>query len=94
MDFGFFNVFIIAAILAVQFFFSTRNHAYLGAVLPIVYFVLLTWSYLSNRMESFLGYILYLLLGLFFLIAEWRGGRKYLLEKREKELEKMKTLDL
>ena len=84
MDVGFYNVFIIAAILAVQFFLSTRNHAYLGAILPIVYFVLLTWSFLSNRMESFLGYILYLLLGLFSLSRNGEEDANIFLKKGKK----------
>ena len=94
MDFGFYGVFIIAGVLAVQFFFSTRNNAYLGAILPVAYIVFLTWILVTNRIESTIGYVLYLLLGLLFLIAEWNGGRKYLREKRKKELDKMKTRDM
>ncbi|MBN6192934.1 hypothetical protein JQN58_39350 [Aneurinibacillus sp. BA2021] len=94
MDFGFYGVFIIAGVLAIQFFFSTRNNAYLGAILPVAYIVFLTWMLVTNRIESTIGYILYVLLGLLFLIAEWNGGRKYLREKRKKELDKMKTRDM
>ncbi|RMB03845.1 hypothetical protein ATH33_0294 [Thermoactinomyces vulgaris] len=84
MDIGFYGVFIIAGVLAVQFFFSTRNKAYWGAILPVAYIVLLTWMLISNRIESTIGYVLYLLPGLLFLIAEWNGGRKYFHEKRKK----------
>ncbi|MED3572762.1 hypothetical protein [Cytobacillus praedii] len=45
-------------------------------------------------MNSTISYVLVLLLGLLFLIAEWNGGRKYLREKRKKELDKMKILDM
>lgn len=94
MDLGFYGVFIIAGILAVQFFLSTRNNAYWGAILPVAYFVLLTWMFISNRINSTIGYVLYLMLGLLFLIAEWNGGRKYVREKRKKELDKIKTFDM
>ncbi|MED4718731.1 hypothetical protein [Bacillus badius] len=94
MDFGIYGVFIIAGVLAIQFFFSTRNNGYLGAILPVAYIVFLTWMLVTNRVESTIGYILYLLIGLLFLIAEWNGGRKYLREKRKKELDKMKTRDM
>ena len=55
-----------------------------GAILPVAYIVLLTWMLISNRIESTIGYVLYLLPGLLFLIAEWNGGRKYFHEKRKK----------
>ncbi|MEM5592319.1 hypothetical protein AAHH67_12415 [Niallia circulans] len=38
----------------------------------------------TDRIESFIAYILILLLGSLFLLAEWSGGRKYLHEKEEK----------
>lgn len=94
MDISFYRVFIVACVLAVQFFLSTRNNAYWGAILPVAYIVFLTWMLISNRMNSTISYVLVLLLGLLFLIAEWNGGRKYLREKRKKELDKMKILDM
>lgn len=94
MSFDFYGVFIGAGILALQFFFSTRNNIYWGAILPVAYLVFLTWSFVTNRLESIIGFFLYLLLGLLFLCVEWNGGRKYLHEKRKKELDKIKTHDM
>ncbi|QWG81424.1 hypothetical protein EXW39_28290 (plasmid) [Bacillus mycoides] len=94
MSFSFYEVFIIAGILAVQFFFSTRNNIYWGAILPVAYIAFLTGLFVTNRIENTIGFILYLLLGLLFLCAEWNGGRKYLHEKRKKELDKMKIYDM
>ncbi|MDR7075645.1 hypothetical protein J2Y03_000633 [Neobacillus niacini] len=94
MSFDFYGVFISAAILAVQFFFSTRNNIFWGAILPVAYIVFLTWQFVMNRIESTMGFILYLFLGVLFLCAEWNGGRKYLREKRKKELDKMRTHDM
>ncbi len=51
-------------------------------------------EFVTNRIESTMGFILYLLLGMLFLCAEWNGGRKYLHEKIKKELDKMKTHDM
>ncbi|MCP3742024.1 hypothetical protein [Rossellomorea sp. BNER] len=90
----FYGVFIVAGVLAVQYFFSTRNSIYWGAVIPVSYIVFLTWMLVTNRIESTIGFILSLLLGILFLIAEWNGGRKYLHKKRRKELDKMKTHDM
>jgi hypothetical protein len=94
MSFDFYGVFIGAGILALQFFFSTRNNIYWGAILPVAYIVFLIWQFVTNHIENTMGFILYLLLGLLFLGAEWNGGRKYLHEKRKKELNKMKTYDM
>ena len=94
MSLGVYGVFMIAGILAIQFFFSTRNSLYWGAIVPIAYIIFLTWMLTTNRIESTLGFFLYLALGIFFLSLEWRGGRKYLKEKRQKELDKMKTYEM
>lgn len=94
MDLGFYGVFIIAAVLAVQFFFSTRNSPYWGFVVPIAYFAFLTYMFATNRIDNFLQYILIFILGILFLVLEWKSGRKYFNEKTEKELDKMKTRDL
>jgi hypothetical protein len=91
---GFYGVFIGAGVLALQFFFSTRNNIYWGAILPVAYIVFLTWQFVTNHIENTMGFILYVLLGTLFLGAEWNGGKKYLQEKRKKELDKMKTYDM
>lgn len=92
--FGFYNVFIIAGMLGLQYFFSTRNSVYWGAIIPIAFLAVLTWMLVTNRIEHTLVYILILLAGMLFLIAEWNRGRKSLHKRREKELEKMATYDM
>lgn len=89
-----YRLLIIVGILAVQYFFSTRNNAYWGAVIPVAYIGISTWMFVTERIESTLGFILYLILGLLFLIAEWSAGRKSLHLKRNRELNKMKTHDM
>ncbi|EOO33701.1 hypothetical protein [Bacillus mycoides] len=87
-------VLIYASILAVQFFLSSRNNIYWGAILPVAHIVFLTWLFITSRIESTSGFILYLLLGMFFLCIEWNLGRKYFHKKIQKELDKMKTHDM
>jgi len=91
--FGFFDVFIIAAILGVQYFLSSRNSVYWGGLIPLVFVVWRTWI-LINEDENFLAYVLILLVGLAFLIGGWYEGRKALHEKRKQELDKMKSYDM
>lgn len=85
---------IYAGILAVQFFLSSRNNIYWGAILPVAHIVFLTCLFITNRIESTFDFILYLLLGMLFLWIEWNLGRKYFHKKIQKELDKIKTLDM
>lgn len=94
MDSGFDLVWTAAGVLAVQFFFSTRNRVYWGAVIPVAYAAFMTWMFATNRMESAVQYVLVLLIGLLFLFGEWRSGRIYCHKKRKQELEKMRAADL
>ncbi|WP_453989893.1 hypothetical protein [Bacillus nitroreducens] len=91
--FGFYDVFLIAGILGVQYFLSTRNSVYWGALIPLVFVSWRTWIFV-NENEKFLAYALILLVGLAFLIGGWIEGRKALHKKRMKELDKMKSFDL
>ncbi|GAA0501772.1 hypothetical protein GCM10008986_31600 [Salinibacillus aidingensis] len=48
----------------------------------------------TNRIDSSIGYVLYLLLGMLSLIAERNGEQKYHRGKVKNELHKMKTLNM
>ena len=91
--FGMLDVFIIAGILGVQYFLSTRDSVYWGGLIPFVFVVWRTWI-LINEDEKFLSYALVLLLGLAFLIGGWYEGRNALHKKRKQELDKMKSYDM
>ncbi|WP_407938526.1 hypothetical protein [Niallia nealsonii] len=80
----FYGVFIIAGVLAVQYFFSTRNSIYWGGIVPVAYIVFLTWLFITNRIESIIGFILILLLGMLFLIIEWSGVESTSVRKQKK----------
>lgn len=91
--YGAYDLFIIAGFLGIQYFFSTRNSLYWGGVIPVIFVVWRTWIFVTND-ERVLSYVLVLLLGLAFLIGGWAEGRKSLTERRKKELNKMKSLDM
>lgn len=80
--------------LALQYFFSTRNSIYWGAIIPVGYISLLSWLLITNHLENTIHFILIMIVGLAFFIAEWFTGRKSLYEQRKKELDKMKTYDM
>lgn len=91
--FGIYDVLIIAGILGVQHFLSSRESVYWGALIPLVFVGWRTWLFFTEN-GNFLSYILILLVGLAFLIGGWYEGRKALHKKREQELKKMRAHDL
>jgi len=91
--FGFYDVFIIAGILGVQHFLSTRNRVYWGALIPFIFIVWRTGRFFNGN-ENFLAYVLILLVGLAFLFGGWYEGRTALHKKRKQELNKMRSHDL
>lgn len=77
-----------------QYFFSTRNNVYWGAIIPVLFVTWLTWRLFTTHIESILAYVLILLVGLAFLTGQWYSGRESLHKQRKKELNKMKTHDI
>ncbi|WP_339283949.1 hypothetical protein [Oceanobacillus sp. FSL K6-3682] len=92
--FGIYDAFIIAGFLAIQYFLSTRNSVYWGAIIPVLLVFWLTWSLYIGRIESVLAYALILLVGMIVLAMEWHEGRVALSKRRNKELDKMKSQDI
>lgn len=90
---AFYRLFIILGLLAIQLFLSSRNNKYLGAILPVLLVVFLIWSYMTDRIDSLLKVLLFLLVGMVAFLLEWDRGREYVKNKQKKELEKMKMYD-
>ena len=92
---GLFRFLIILVIFAAQQYLSTRDKVYLGAVIPVLYFAALIYAQWSGLVEwSALKLVLYIIIGELFLVGYWISGRKMAANKREKELARMKALDL
>jgi len=85
---------VVIIILGFQHFFSTRNNKYFGAILPLGYTLVMTWLFVNNQFDKPLAFILYLLLGLAFLLSGWKAGRNKYQKDRKNELNKMKTKDI
>jgi len=93
-DIDIYRVLMIAGVMALQYFFSTRNSVYWGAIIPAVFLVWTSSMYATHHIVSFKGFIILLLVGMLFLIIEWEEGRKYLHKKQAKELDKIKAHDM
>jgi hypothetical protein len=92
--FGIYDALIIAGFLGLQYFLSSRNNVYWGAIIPVLFVSWSTWMLLTARVDSILAYMLILIVGFIVLLMEWSEGRKSLREKRKKELAKMKSFDM
>ncbi|RDW16166.1 hypothetical protein [Oceanobacillus chungangensis] len=88
------SILLIVATLALQYLLSSRNNVYLGAIVPILFVAGLTWMLITDRIESILAYVLFLIVGLVFLLQQWSHGRNTLRKNRQRELDKMKTHDI
>lgn len=85
---------LIVAMSAIQYFMATRNPFILGVIMPVIFIAVMTWLFITNRIENNIMYIVLLIVGLILLIEEWVKGRKALRNRRQKEMNKMKTKDL
>jgi len=86
--------FIIIGMSAIQYFMATRNNFIFGTIMPVIFIVMMTWIFATDRIDSMTMYIVLLLVGLILLIEEWIRGRKTLHKRRQKEMDIMKTKDL
>lgn len=91
---SFVSVLIIIAILVAQQILSSRNNAYWGAVMPVLFITGMTWLVVTHRLENIWAIIVFLVLGIGLLAEQWSLGRKSLAKKRKMELDKMKTHDI
>ncbi|MFT9819229.1 hypothetical protein [Lysinibacillus sp. NPDC056185] len=88
-------ILIAIVILGTQFYLSRRTNVYWGAIVPVVYLVIIFgWWY--NGMDKFNTYTLFkvAVVGPAVLLGIWARGRESLKNKRKKELEKMKLHDI
>lgn len=86
---------IAVVVIAVQWFLSSMDNRYLGAVIPVLYLVGISYMQISGIVDwSVLQLVLVIALGELFFYGEWLSGRKALKVKREKELTKMKVRDI
>lgn len=89
----FVRVFFIVFILGFQYFLSSRNNVYWGGIIPVMFVIAMAYFVITGKSEM-LSSMLITGVGLLFLAAEWRGGRKELQKRRIKELNKMRTQDI
>ncbi|WP_085505190.1 hypothetical protein [Thalassobacillus devorans] len=89
----FVRLILIVFILGFQYFLSSRNNFYWGGLIPVAFVITMAYFIIAGN-SGMLSSLLITLVGLLFLVGEWKKGRKDLQKKREKELNKMRTQDI
>lgn len=87
------SILILIVMFGVQYFLSTRSNKFLGAIIPILFVIFVTFMYFNNNLGPITSIVL-LVLGLILLFEQWYKGNKQKKVNSDKEMVKMKGKDL
>ncbi|MEB6319797.1 hypothetical protein MXM74_02545 [Staphylococcus xylosus] len=84
-----------AVLLAIQYFLSRTGNKIVGAIVPVLFVIVLIYLYLSEMLGlNIWGAIIFGIIGLLFLLGQWDSAQKDNKKKMEKELDKIEGKDL
>ncbi|WP_039066603.1 hypothetical protein [Staphylococcus shinii] len=84
-----------AVLLAIQYFLSRTGNKIVGAIVPVIFVIVLIYLYLTEKLGlNIWGAIIFGVIGLLFLFGQWDSAQKDKKKKMEKELDKMERKDL
>ncbi|MDW8570968.1 hypothetical protein AABD40_09875 [Staphylococcus shinii] len=84
-----------AVLLAIQYFLSRTGNKIVGAIVPVIFVIVLIYLYLTEKLGlNIWGAIIFGIIGLLFLLGQWDSAQKDKKKKMEKELDKMEGKDL
>lgn len=79
-----------AVLLAIQYFLSRTGNKIVGAIVPVIFVIVLIYLYLTEKLGlNIWGAIIFGIIGLLFLLGQWDSAQKDKKKKMEKELDKM-----
>lgn len=86
---------LYAVLLAIQYFLSRTGNKIVGAIVPIIFVIILIYLYLTEKLGlNIWGTIILGVIGLLFLLGQWDSAQKDNKKKMKKELDKMEGKDL
>lgn len=86
---------LYAVLLAIQYFLSRTGNKIMGAIVPIIFVIILIYLYLTEKLGlNIWGTIIFGVIGLLFLLGQWDSAQKDNKKKMKKELDKMEGKDL
>lgn len=84
-----------AVLLAIQYFLSRTGNKIVGAIVPVIFVIVLIYLYLSEKLAlNIWGAIIFGIIGLLFLLGQWDSAQKDNKKKTKKELDKIEGKDL
>ncbi|MGW7975772.1 hypothetical protein BU116_10685 [Staphylococcus xylosus] len=84
-----------AVLLAIQYFLSRTGNKIVGAIVPVIFVIVLIYLYLSEKLGLNIWVaIIFGIIGLLFLLGQWDSAQKDNKKKTEKELDKIEGKDL
>ncbi|MDW8564935.1 hypothetical protein [Staphylococcus shinii] len=84
-----------AVLLAIQYFLSRTGNKIVGAIVPVIFVIVLIYLYLTEKLGlNIWGAIIFGIIGLLFLLGQWDSAQKDKKKKMEKELDKTEGKDL
>ncbi|MEB6060013.1 hypothetical protein BU120_10775 [Staphylococcus xylosus] len=88
-------VILYAVLLAIQYFLSRTGNKMVGAIVPVIFVIVLIYLYLTEKLGlNIWGAIIFGFIGLLFLLAQWDSAQKDNKKKTKKELDKIEGKDL
>ncbi|MEB7755822.1 hypothetical protein NGB23_01635 [Staphylococcus xylosus] len=86
---------LYAVLLAIQYFLSRTGNKIVGAIVPVIFVIVLIYLYLSEKLAlNIWGAIIFGIIGLLFLLGQWDSAQKDNKKKTKKELDKIEGKDL
>lgn len=79
-----------AVLLAIQYFLSRTGNKIVGAIVPVLFVIVLIYLYLSEKLGlNIWGAIIFGIIGLLFLLGQWDSAQKDNKKKTKKESDKV-----
>ncbi|AID42855.1 hypothetical protein [Staphylococcus xylosus] len=76
-----------AVLLAIQYFLSRTGNKIVGAIVPVIFVIVLIYLYLSEKLGlNIWGAIIFGIIGLLFLLGQWDSAQKDNKKKDEKRI--------
>ncbi|MEN3088576.1 MAG: hypothetical protein ABC378_01925 [Staphylococcus pseudoxylosus] len=83
-------VILYAVLLAIQYFLSRTGNKMVGAIVPVIFVIVLIYLYLTEKLGlNIWGAIIFGFIGLLFLLGQWDSAQKDNKKKTKKELDKI-----
>ncbi|MBF0813477.1 MULTISPECIES: hypothetical protein [Staphylococcus] len=74
-----------AVLLAIQYFLSRTGNKMVGAIVPVIFVIVLIYLYLTEKLGlNIWGAIIFGFIGLLFLLGQWDSAQKDKKKKMEK----------